>query len=131
MSDTNQLRIEYDPVRNIVFTEDHWDVKTKEDVDQFFEEHRKFFESLNKKVYMISNIDNLRVHAAVAEYYGETAKSTVGHYLLGFARWGTDDVARMTVRTSSLKAKLESNIFNTREEAIVYIEGLKKSQEPS
>ncbi len=117
---------EYDPVKNIVFTEDHWDVKTQADVDGFFEEYRKYFEQIDRKIYLISNIDDLRVHAAVAEYYGATAKTTVGHYLLGFARWGSNDVSRMTVRTSSLKADLESNIFNTREEAIAYIEDLKK-----
>jgi len=117
---------EYDPEKNIVFTEDHWDLKTKEDVDQFYADYKRFFEGVGMKAYMISNIDDLMVHASVAEYYGETAKATVGEYLLGFARWGTNDVSRMTVRTSSLKAKLESNIFNTREEAIAYIEELKK-----
>jgi flavorubredoxin len=119
---------EYDPVKNIVFTEDHCDVKTEADVDEFFEEHRKYFEQIGKKFYMISNIDDLRVHAAVAAYYGATAKTAVGHYLLGFARWGSNDVSRMTVRTSSLKADLDSNIFNTREEAVAYIENLKKNQ---
>jgi hypothetical protein len=119
---------EYDPVKNIVFTVDHCDVKTEADVDEFFEEHRKYFEQIDKKFYMISNIDDLRVHAAVAAYYGTTAKTAVGHYLLGFARWGSNDVSRMTVRTSSLKADLDSNIFNTREEAIAYIETLKKNQ---
>jgi hypothetical protein len=118
---------EYDPVKNIVFTVDHCDVKTEADVDEFFEEHRKYFEQIGKKFYMISNIDDLRVHAAVAAYYGKTAKTAVGHYLLGFARWGSNDVSRMTVRTSSLKADLDSNIFNTSEEAIAYIENLKKN----
>lgn len=121
-----RIVFEYDAEKNIVFTEDHWDIKTEADVDTFYEEHRKYFDQVGKKFYMISNIDDLRVHAAVAVYYGTTAKATVGHYLLGFARWGSNDVSRMTVRTSSLKADLESNIFNTREEAIAYIEDLKK-----
>jgi len=121
-----RIVFEYDAEKNIVFTEDHWDIKTEADVDEFYEEHKKYFDQIGKKFYMISNIDDLRIHAAVAEYYGTTAKATVGHYLLGFARWGCNDVSRMTVRTSSLKANLESNIFNTREEAIAYIEGLKQ-----
>lgn len=118
---------EYDPERNIVFTEDHWEIKTKEDVDAFFAEYKKFFEKLGKKVYMVSNINNLLVHAPIAEYYGETSRATVGQYLLGFARWGTNEWARMTVRTTSLKAKMTPNIYDTREEAIEVIEKMKES----
>jgi len=120
---------EYDAGRNIVFTEDHWEVKTKEDVNDFFEEYRKFFNELGKKVYMISNINNLLVHAGIAEYYGEAARTTVGEYILGFARWGTNDWARMTVRTTSLKAGMTPNIYDTQEEAIQAIEEMQKSVE--
>lgn len=119
---------EYDENLNIVFTEDHWEIKTKQDVDEFFAEYQRYFEKLGKKVYMISNIDNLLVHAEIAEYYGEVAKRTVADYLLGFARYGTKDWARMTVRTTSLKAKFPPNIYNTREEAIQAIEKQKQSK---
>ncbi len=117
----SKVIFEYDPELNIVFTDDYWDIKTEKDVDDFFREYKKYFEALNKKVYMISRIDNLLVHASVAEYYGETARATVGKYLLGFARWGTNDWARLTVRTTSLKAKMATNIYATREEAIEII----------
>ncbi len=118
---------EYDEKLNIVFTEDHWEIKTKEDVEEFFAENQRYFQKLGKKVYMISNIDNLLVHAEVAEYYGEVAKNTILQYLLGFARWGTKDWARMTVRTTSLKAKFSPNIYSTKEEAIQAIEKQKQS----
>jgi hypothetical protein len=121
----NKVSFEYDPELNIVFTDDNWDIKTENDVDDFFKEYKKYFDSLNKKVYMVSHIDNLLVHASVAEYYGETARSTVGKYLLGFARWGTNDWARMTVRTTSLKAKMATNIYASREEAIEIIKEIK------
>lgn len=122
----DRVLFEYDAERNIIFTEDHWDVRTQEDVDEFFTEYKKFFESVGKKVYMISNIDELFVHAEIADYYGETARATVGEFLLGFARWGKNDYARMSVRTSSMKSKLPANIYNTREEAIAAIEEMKK-----
>lgn len=112
----------YDPQANIVFTEDHGEIKTPQDVDDFFEEYRKYFEVLNKKVYMVSDINDLLVHSEAAEYYGDKARSTVSQYLLGFARWGTNDMARMTVRTTSLKRKFKPNIYRTREEAIAAIE---------
>lgn len=123
------VKFEYDAERNIVFTEDHWDVKTKEDVDQFFAEYEKYFTGLGKKVYMISNIDHLLVRAAIADYYGKTARATVGHYLLGFARYGTNDWARMTVRTTSLKASMTPNIHDNREAAIAVVEKMKKDSE--
>ena len=123
----NEVIFEYDAERNIVFTEDHWDVKTKEDVDQMFSEYRRYFTGLGKKVYMVSCIDKLLVHAGVAEYYGETARTTVGKHLLGFARWGTDEWARMTVRTTSLKANIPPNIHDTREAAIAAIEKMKQT----
>jgi len=122
------VKFEYDSKRNIVFTEDHWEIKTREDVDVFFAEYLNYFRALGKKAYMISNIDDLRVHAEIVEYYGETARSTIEEYLLGFARFGTKDLARMTVRTSSLKAKLPSNIYSTREAAVQAIEEMKESE---
>jgi hypothetical protein len=121
------VNIEYDSERNIVFTVDNWDIKNQADVDEFYDEHAKKFEAIGKKIYMISNIDNLSIHPSVLEYYGATARRKLGHYILGFARWGTNEVARMSIRTSSMKAHLESHIYQTREEAIQYIEELKKS----
>lgn len=130
MEPTEQfIKFEYDEKLNIVFTEDHWDVNTKEDVDKFFAEYKKYFSELGKKVYMVSNIDHLLVGASIAHYYGETARSTVGHYLLGFARYGTNDWARMTVRTTSLKASMTPNIYDSREAAIAAVEKMKKDAE--
>jgi len=125
---SGSVKFEYDQARNIVFTEDHWEIRTREDVDAFFAEYVKYFRALDKKAYMISDIDDLRVHAEVADYYGETARSTVGQYLLGFARYGTKDLSRMTVRTSSLKAKLPSNIYSNREAAVQAVEEMKKEK---
>lgn len=127
------VELEYDAERNIVFTVDHWDIKTVEDVVEFFNAHVKFFDKIGKKFYMISNVDGLKIHPSVLEYYGETARRAVGKYLLGFARWSTDELARMAIRTSSIKARLESHMFRTREEAVDYILGLQsgKSVEPN
>jgi len=124
-----EVKFEYDPKLNIVFTDDKGEIKTREDVDDFFEKYRKFFEKLGKKVYMVSHIDGLLVRSQIAEYYGERARATVGHYLLGFARWGTNDWARMTVRTTSLKAKMIANIYDTKEAAIAAIQKIKEKTE--
>ena len=123
------VEFEYDAELNIVFTEDNGEIKTREDVDIFFAQYKNFFQKLGKKVYMISHIDKLLVRAGIADYYGDTARATVGDYLLGFARWGTNDWARLTVRTTSLKAKLTPNIYDTREQAIEAIKKMKQDKE--
>lgn len=124
-----KVDFEYDEERNILFTKDQWEIKTKQDVGEFFEEYKKYLKKFNKKVYLVSHIDGLLVHADIAEYYGEAARVAVYEYLLGYARWGANDWARMTVRTTSLKAKMVPRIYGTREEAIQAIEEMKKSTE--
>jgi hypothetical protein len=120
---------DYDREKNILFAEDYWDVKTNEDVDEFFNEYQEFFEKLGEKVYLVVNIDNLLIHGSVLEYYGKASFRTVDKYVIGLARWGVNDKARMTVRTTSLKVKLAPNIYKTREEAVKAIEEMKKEED--
>lgn len=124
-----KIIFDYDEEKNILFTEDHWELWAREDVDDFFSEYGEYFTNLGKKVYMVSNINNLLVHAKIANYYGETARNTVAQYILGFARWGSNDRARMTVRTTSLKANIPPNIYDSKEAAVEAIEKMKKEQD--
>lgn len=125
----NNVVFEYDAENNIVFVDDSWDIKTKEDVDQFFDRYSKFIQKVGKKFWMVAHIDNLIVHAGIAEYYGDVARRTVREHLLGFARWGSNARARMTVRTTALKAKMAQNIYDTREDAIRAIEEMRERSE--
>ena len=122
------VNFKYDPEKGIVFSEDHWEIKTRQDVDDFFAEYRKYFKDIGKKIYMVANIDDLRVHADIANYYGEVANKTVGSYLLGLARYSTNEWARMTVRTTSLKAKMDPNIYSSRDEALKAIAAMKEKK---
>ena len=120
------VTFEYDPELNVVFTDDDWHVETREDVDAFFEEYDTYFSKLGKKVYMISHIDKLLVQAQVADHFGELARTLVYKHLLGFARYGTDSWARMTVRTTSHIARMTPNIYGSRDEAIRAVEAMRK-----
>lgn len=122
---TQTVKFEYDPENNILFTEDDFSITTKAEADEFIRINLEKLESIGHKVYLISRIDGLHVGAAVSEYYGGKAREVFQKYILGFARYGEDPAARMTVRTSSKKANLESNIYNTRQEAISAIESMK------
>ncbi|MCP4899003.1 MAG: hypothetical protein GY906_18695 [bacterium] len=118
------ITFEYDEARNIVFTVDEWEINTAEDVDEFFGRCEEFFESVGKKFYMISQIDGLRVYGEISDCYAERARTVFDTYMLGFARWGTNTWGRMTVRTTSAKANILANIYDTREEAVKALERL-------
>ena len=122
------VTFDYDQKLNIVFIEPHWEVHTREDVDAFFAEYVRFFGALSKPAYMVVNIDHLRVHADIAGYYGELARSKVIQHLLGYARYGDDALARMLIRTSSSRAGIAANIHDSREQALAAVEVMKQNQ---
>jgi hypothetical protein len=124
----NKVTFEYDRSSKILFVEDDWDIRTKHDVDEFFAEYGRQLGSIREKFWMVAHIDNLTIHAEIAEYYGEVARKATNDLLLGLARWGTDSVARMTLRTTAMKSKMPHSIYSSREEAVLAIEKMKAEQ---
>jgi hypothetical protein len=121
----NHVVFQFDRSSKILYVEDHWDIKTKEDVDAFFAEYQREIDSIKEKFWMVAHIDGLMIHADIAEYYGEAARKATTERLLGLARWGTDSVARMTLRTTAMKSRMPHNIHSSREEAVQAIEKMK------
>lgn len=121
----NKVTFEYDRSSNILFVEDNWDIKTKQDVDDFFAQYDNQLSAIGEKLWMVAHIDNLIIHAEIAEYYGEVARKATTDMLLGLVRWGTDSIARMTLRTTAMKAKMPHSIYSSREEAVRAIEKMK------
>jgi hypothetical protein len=122
-----EVRFEYDPQRNIVFTHDCGELASREEVDEFLGHYVEYFKRLGKKAFVVSNIDQLVIKGPAAGYYARRAQETVAEHILGFARWGTNDWARMTLRTTSSMVKIPANIFTTREEAIRAVESMQQS----
>lgn len=120
------VKFEYDPERNILYADDDFAIDTEADVEEFLGHYRRKFDELGGKPYLVARIDGLRVGAKVDEYYGRRAKEVVVAGLLGFARWGTNAVSRMSVRTAALKSGFEINIFDSRERAVEEIEKMKQ-----
>jgi len=114
----NAIRFEYDRERNILFTEDNFSIQTEQDVEDFIRLNLAKLEEIGRRVYIISKIDGLHIGANVSELYGRRAREVFADHILGFARYGDDPSARMTLRTASKKARLESNLYVTREEAV-------------
>ena len=103
---------EYDADKGIVFTVDEGMLRTKEEVDHFIYLNREYFRTLGKKVWVVSNIDGLRIGTPVADYYGESVRRLVDEWVLGHVRYGTSSPSRMTVRTSYLRARIDPNIYS-------------------
>ncbi len=121
----NNVVFDYDRGSKILFVEDHWDIKTKQDVDDFFAEYDRQMKLIGEKFWMVAHIDGLSIHAEIAEYYGEAARKATSDMLLGLARWGTDSVVRMSLRTTAMKSGMPYNIYSSREEALRAIEKMK------
>ena len=125
-TEENWVRFEYDAEKNIVFIEDHWKIETREDVNDFFGEYQKLTQELGKKFWMVAQVDGLALNPEVADYYGEVARQTVVDHTLGFVRWGTDAVARLTLKTSSMRARMPANMYSSRHQAVQAIEKMQK-----
>jgi hypothetical protein len=121
----NKIIFDYDRPSGILFVEDHWDVRTRQDVDDLIAEYDRYLSSITDKVWIVAHIDGLVVSGEIADYYGERARKVAIAQVLGLARWGTDSVARMTLRTTAMKAKMSPVIYSTRMEAIQAIEKMK------
>lgn len=128
--DAQTVKFEYDPDRNILFAEDDFEINTEAEVEEFLDHYRRKFQELGSKPYLVARIDGLRVGAGVDELYGRRVKEVVVAGLRGFARWGSNAVSRMSVRTAALKSGFEINIFNSREEAVQAIEKAKAAAAP-
>jgi len=122
-----QVLFRYDAGQNTVFSEDHAKLETKEQVDEFLAEYRAYWETLGKKCWLVTNIDNLFVAGQIADYYAEASLRVMGRHLLGFARWATNSWARMSVRTTALKAKMPATIYSSLEDAVAALEEMKRT----
>jgi hypothetical protein len=126
----NRVIFDYDRSAKILFVEDQWNIASMQDVDAFFAEYAHFIGTIREKFWMVAHIDRLVIHADVAEYYGEVARRATSERLLGLARWGEESAARMTLRTTAMKAKMPLDIYSSREEAVRAIEKM-KAERPS
>ncbi len=125
---TQTVSFEYDKARNILFAVDDYEMATERDVDQFLALYERQFQEIGTRPYLVAGIDGLLVGAKVDAYYGRRAKEVMERNILGFARHGSSAVARMSLRTAALKAGLEINIFNSREQAVAAVEKMMRQQ---
>jgi len=113
-----QIKFRYDEKRNILFTEDHFEIKSEEDVEEFFRLNEEECRKYPSKFYLVSDINALRIHAKTIASYGRKGKDLQTRYIQGSARYASDPFARMSIRTAYSKAGEMASIFDTKEEAL-------------
>lgn len=119
------VKFEYDETQNILFVEDDYVINSEDEADAFLKLYADTFKEIGRKAYIIACIDGLRINSKIHEYYGQQVKKLLDGSILGFARYGRDPLARMTVRTSSRKVNFDINIYDTKEQAIGSIKKMK------
>jgi hypothetical protein len=120
------VKFEYDQERNILFVVDDYEINTPEEADAFLDLYSRKFKEIGRQVRLVACIDGLKINHKVQDYYGEQVKKLLDGSILGFARYGRDPMARMTVRTSSRKVNFDINIHDTKEQAIEVISKYKQ-----
>lgn len=118
----------YDEDKNIIFFTDIADLKTEEDVDEFIKIYNESLGKVTRRVYAVSNINELKIHPDIAEYYGEKIKPMIADYFQGHVRYATDYQARVMLRNAYLRARIPAHIYDTKEEALQAIEAMKKKE---
>jgi hypothetical protein len=112
------IKFEFDENLNVLYTEDNFELKTEQDVEEFFRLNEAECLKHGGKFYLISNVDKLKIHAPVIGLYGVRGKALVDRYLLGHARYAVDPFARMAIRTAYSKAGVKCSIFEKKDEAL-------------
>lgn len=113
-----EVKFKFDEKRNILFTEDAFEIKSEEDVAEFFRINEEECRKYPGKFYLVSNINGLRIHAKTISSYGRRGKEMQVRYILGCARYASDPFARMSIRTAYSKAGEQASIYDTKEEAL-------------
>ena len=122
-----QVAFRYDASQNTVFSEDRAKLETREQVDAFIAEYQAYWNTLGRKCWLVTNIDDLFVAGQIADYYAEESLRVMGRHLLGFARWATNSWARMSVRTTALKAGMPAVIHSSQDDAVAAIAEMKRT----
>jgi hypothetical protein len=71
----------------------------------------------------VISIDNMSVRPVVADDYGEMAKRLVANYASRHARYGRPSTVRTIVAVEALKNGVPANLFESLEDAVVYVLG--------
>jgi hypothetical protein len=118
---TQTVKFEYDAKNNVLFTEDDFEIASREDVDAFWKLYRDQLERIGKKVRLVTKIDGLYIMKDVEQYYGEVARAVSQQWYITFARYGATATGRLGIRQAGAKTGFVTSVHKTRDEAVAAV----------
>jgi len=112
------VKFEYDPERNILFTDDDYQVRSPEDAENFFDLYRQQLSKIGRKVHLVTKIDGLHIAPHMEGHYGEVARKVSSEWFINFARYGESALSRLGITDAAKKADFVTSVHKTREEAV-------------
>ncbi len=118
----------YDPAENIVHISHPQSARleTTQDIRTYFEEvHRYFRTNVRRKAYYLIDWSGFELNIRESSVYGECVKRVRSECAITIVRFGRNPLQRAVTRAVSMKRHVASHVYDTKEEALEVIRGLK------
>lgn len=124
--------LSYDRAENIIHmsfpTAEKLD--TREQIADHFERVTAFWRARagGKKCYFVVNFDNITININELDFYAEQSKRAHELCAITSVRYGGSSMQRTVTRLAGMKIHRPSNIYETREEALKVVRGLRRKE---
>ncbi len=101
-------------------------VKSEADADAAFALIREvYMRDIKHRVYALINYTNFSLDRRLTDYWGSKVKAAVTAYSIVAIRYSVDSLTRTIVKTIAVKAHTPSNMYESREQALAVLQGLR------
>jgi hypothetical protein len=125
---TPRAALSYDAAENIIYMSfpEPVELRTREEITGHFEHVVAFWRSHagGKKVYFVVDFDNVIINVGELDHYAVQSKRAHDLCAIASVRYGGSSLQRTATRLAGMKIQRPSNIFETREEAIVAVRAM-------
>jgi hypothetical protein len=118
----------YDRAENIVHVSHPQPARleTAIDVRAYFDEVRRYWRaSVRRKAYYLVDWSGFELNIRESEAYGECVKRIAQECAITIVRFGQNPLQRAVTRAVSVKQHVPSHVYDTEEEGLTVIRGLK------
>lgn len=126
------IQLEYEQQENILYiaTVAPVELMTREEIAGHFDRVLRFWRARagGKKCYVVVDITNFTINMAELEFYSEQARRAHDECAITSVRCGGDPLQRTLVRLGGMKIHRPSNLYRTREEALVVVRALQRGE---
>ncbi len=125
-------RFNFDAEKDILFIDfSDLEISSLEQVQEIKGIVDGMMKPIGHKVYSIVNYDNCTIDVKIKDEYMQLIKENQEQYSLGTVRYSNKTFTRTSLRLGAVKEKMDSLIYNSKEEAIAMVERLTKENRKS